>query len=239
MALANSRPQDVLRIFREGGTSRPERLTWAAARMGVQPATDDNMRAAEAVLVELARGDDDIAAQAAYLQARIYQLHFAEPNHAKAAELYRALAERQPRNHWAQLGLVKLGLLKLYALPDSTAPGADRLAAAEAVLAKIEDPSLRRDLHLQIGQAGVVLHQPVARYLPHLVEADRGGNVGGQAHEDLVVQIGVLSERSGLWEQARVYFEKYLAEFPTNVRAFAIEKKLEEMKQRLGAGGGK
>lgn len=237
-ALANSRPQDVLRNLRENGASRAERLAWAAGRIGTQPATDDNMRAAENVLIELARGDDDLAAQAAYLQARIHEFHLAEPDYAKAAELYGELADRFPRNHWAQLGLVKLGLLKLYVLPDSTGPGADRLAAAEALLTKIEEPLLRRDLHLQIGRAGIVLHQPLDRCLPHLVEADHLGNIGGNAHEDLLVQIGVLSERAGLWAQAKDYFERYLAEFPTNVRAFTVEKKLQEANRRLAAGGG-
>ena len=232
-ALVNSRPQDVLRLLRRDSDSRAERLVWAAGRIGAQPATDGSMREAEAVLLELEQGTDDIAAQAAYLRARIYQLHLNEPDFAMAAKLYTALAERQPQNHWAQLGLVKLGMLKLYALPDSTAPDADRLAPAEAVLTRIHEPLLRRDLDLQIGQAGIVLHQPQARFLPHLIAADHVGGITGTACEDLIVQIGVLSERVGDWARAREYFERYLAEYPTNVRAFTIRKKLAEVNGRL------
>ena len=73
-ALTNSRPQDVLRILDSGRVSRPERLAWAAARMSAQPATDDNMRAAEKILAELATGSDEPAAEAAYLQARLHQM---------------------------------------------------------------------------------------------------------------------------------------------------------------------
>jgi hypothetical protein len=237
-ALANSRPQDVLRWLKPGNGSREERLAWAAARIGAQPVADDNLRAAEAVLVELERGQDDIAAQAAYLRARIHQLHLTQPDFAQAAGLYQALFERQPRSHWAQLGLVKLGLLKLYVLPETTAPGADRLAAAEALLGRIQEPLLQRDLHLQIGQAGVVLKQPLERFLPHLVAADRIGGIGGTAREDLIVQVGVLSLRAGRWAQAKEYFERYLAEYPTNVRAFTIRKKLEEANGHLAKGGG-
>ncbi|MDB6168730.1 MAG: hypothetical protein JWM88_1594 [Verrucomicrobia bacterium] len=237
-ALANGRPNDVLRALRGGEGSRAEKLAWAAARIGGQPATDDHMRAAESVLAELARGDDELAAQAAYLRARIYQVHLSVPDYARAAELYGELARRWPGSHWSQQGLVKLAVLKLYVLPDSAAPDSDRLAPAEALLERISEPRLKRDLHLQIGQAGVVLHQPLARFLPHLVAADRIGGVSGTAREDLIVQIGVLSERSGLWSQAKDYFERYLAEYPTNVRAFTVKQKLDEATRRVAKGSG-
>lgn len=238
-ALVNSRPQDVLRQLRRDSDSRSERLIWAAGRIGAQPATDANMREAEEVLAGLEQGTDELAAQAAYLRARIYQLHQNEPDFQKAAQLYAALAERQPQSHWAQLGLVKLGMLKLYVLPDLTDPAADRLAPAEALLARISEPLLRRDLDLQIGQAGIVLHQPQARFLPHLIAADQVGGITGTAREDLIVQIGVLSERAGDWARAREYFEKYLAEYPTNVRAFTIRQKLAALTHRRAQGAAK
>ncbi len=237
-ALADNRPQDVLRQLRRDADSRADRLAWAAARIGAQPATDANMREAEAVLAELESGTDELAAEAAYLRARIYQLHLNEPDFAQAAQLFAELARRRPESHWAQLGLVKLGLLKLYLLPDLTDPGSDRLAAAEALLPRIHEPLLRRDLELQIGQAGIVLHQPQARFLPHLIAAAQTGGITGTAREDLIVQIGVLSERAGDWARAREYFERYLAEYPTNVRAFTIRKKLGEVSHRLAQEGG-
>jgi tetratricopeptide (TPR) repeat protein len=238
-ALANGRPKDVLRVMDGTGASRPERLAWAAAQMSVQPATDDNMRAAEKVLEELAGGNDDLAAEAAYLQARLHQMYYVQPDYPRAAELYRALAARQPQSHWAQLGLVKLAMLKLYVLPDATASDADRLAPAEALLAQIHEPLLQRDLHLQIGQAGVALKQPLARLLPHLVAADRVGGISGTAHEDLIVQIGVLSLRAGLPAQAKEYFERYLREYPDNVRAWNAARLLAEANRQLAKEGGR
>jgi hypothetical protein len=236
-ALADSRPRDVLRMLKNGGNTPGEKLAWAAARIGEQPATDDNMRAAETVLQGLENGNDEIAAEAGYLRARIHQIHLSEPNFAKAGELFRRLADRRPKSHWAQLGLVKLAMLKLYVLPESTATDVDRLKPAEELLALIEEPWLRRDLHLQIGQAGIVLRQPLARYLPHLVAADKIGGTTGTAREDLIVQIGVLSERAGLWPQAKDYFERYLAEYPTNVRAFTVKRKLDHAILQLSNGG--
>lgn len=196
------------------------------------------MHQAEQLLVQLIDGDDEIAEQAAYLQARIYQLHLKQPDYPKAAELYRALAARRPQSHWAQLGLVKLALLKLYVLPDSTAAGADRLAPAEALLPQIHEPLLQRDLHLQIGQAGVILKQPLPRFVPHLEAAARAGGIAGTAGEDLVIQVGELSYRAGFLRQARDYFERYLKEYPTNVRAYAATQRIAEIDRRLAAGEG-
>jgi len=237
-ALINVRPDDVLRMLGDHPSSRPEQLAWAEAKVTRQPATDANLRDAEEVLVKLAVGEDDIGAEAEYLRARLYQLHYAQPDYPKAAALFAALAARRPQSHWAQLGLVKLAMLKLYLLPDSTAPGADRLAPAESLLARIHEPLLQRDLHLQIGEAGVALQQPLARYLPHLVAADRIGGISGTSHEDLLVQVGVLSLRSGLYAQARGYFERYLREYPNNVRAFSVRAKLVEANLQMAKGGG-
>ena len=53
-----------------------------------------------------------------------------------------------------------------------------------------------------------------------------------------MVQIGVLSERGGDWVRAREYFERYLADYPTNVRAYAIRRKLDAVNRRLAQEGG-
>jgi tetratricopeptide (TPR) repeat protein len=238
-ALANLRPKDVLRQLDDTGQSRPAQLARAAAWMSLQPATDENMRTAEAVFTELAKGDDAVAAEAGYLRARLHQLHYAQPDYARAAELYRELAARQPHSHWAQLGLVKLAMLELYLLPGAAPAETDRLAPAEAVLAQIEERLLQRDLHLQIGRAGMALQQPLPRLLPHLVAADRIGGISGTAREDLIVQIGVLSLRAGQAAQAREYFERYLREYPTNARAFSVKLQLAEANQRLAKEGGR
>ncbi|MBS0662419.1 MAG: tetratricopeptide repeat protein [Verrucomicrobia bacterium] len=236
-SLANLRTRDVLRALPEGGGSRPERLAWAAAELGDQPVTEGNLQAAERVLAELAGGDDAIAPEAAYLRARIYQLHRATPDYARAAAIYQELAERWPRSHWAQLGLVKLALLELYLLPGA-AKEEDRIATAEKLLARVEEPPLRRDLQLQIGLAGIALRVPIARFLPHLVAAARFGGIGGSAREDILVQIGVLSSRCGEWAQAREFFERYLQEFPRNARAFAVRERLAEVNRHLAPEGG-
>lgn len=215
-------------------TARPGPATrerdFAAAVMAIdyQPVTQDRLHAAEAKFAELARGDDELAAAAGYLQARMHQVHFQEPDYERAAELYRALAERQPRSHWAQLGLVKYSLLLLYALPAPSAP-AERIAAAEALLPQLEEPQLVRDLQLQLGRAGTFYEQPLDGVLPHFIIADRMGGLIGQAKEDLIVYIGELSLRAGHYAQARAYFERYLREYTYNMRLVTVKRRLEDL----------
>lgn len=228
-AIVDSRSKDVFRAIDAGTADRAGRLARAAAYFDLQPISDDSMRKAEVILADLAKGDDEIALQAAYLQARLYQLHFSTPDFAKAANLFEQLAARAPDSHWAQLGLVKLGMLKLYAGASPATGGAERMALAGALLAKIKEPALRRDLELQIGRAGLLLKQPLDRVLPHLIEADRIGGISGTAAEDLIVQIGELSYRNGQFAQSRVYFERYVKTYPRNLRAYSVQRRLEEI----------
>ncbi|GIL00061.1 MAG: hypothetical protein BroJett029_42690 [Alphaproteobacteria bacterium] len=235
-ALADSRPQDVLRMLRSLPAGRETQLIRALALMHRQPVTDEALRQAEILLVSLAAGEDDFALQAHFLQARLHQVHYAQPDPARAAELYAALAARQPGSRWAQLARVKLALLQLYVLPTPAGPEA-RLQAAEAELARLAEPALQRDLHLQIGLAGLHHGLPPARVLPHLLAADRIGGVPGVAQEDLVLQIGELSLRVGDFATARAYFERYLRDYAVNPRCFTVRHRLRELEARAAAEG--
>ncbi|MEO6873396.1 MAG: hypothetical protein ABI222_01105 [Opitutaceae bacterium] len=212
----------------KGTPTREQVFAQAVVAVDYQPVTQDRLQQAEATFATLARGDDEIAEAAAYMQARLYQVHFQRPDYGRAAALYRALAERHPESHWAQLGLVKLSLLLLYALPEPAAP-AERIAAANALLPRVHEEKLRRDLHLQIGRAGTFYEQPLDSVLPHLIEVNRIGGLVGQAPEDLAIELGELSLRAGHYEQARHYFEAYLRDFVPNLRSVTVRRRLEEI----------
>ena len=212
----------------KGTPTREQALAQAVVAVDYQPVTQDRLREAEAAFEALARGEDEIADAAAYMQARLYQVHYQQPDYVRAAALYRALAERHPESHWAQLGLVKLGLLMLYALPEPAAP-AERIAAATALLARIHEEKLQRDLHLQIARAGTFYEQPLDTVLPHLIEVNRIGGLVGQAPEDLAIELGELSLRAGHYKQARSYFEAYLRDFTPNLRSVTVRQRLEDL----------
>ena len=208
--------------------TREQEFAQAVVVIDYQPVTPDRLHEAEAVLARLAQGDDEIADAAAYMQARLYQVHYQQPDPVRAAALYRALADRHPASHWARLGLVKLGLLLLYTLPEPAAP-AERIAAATALLPRIKEEKLQRDLHLQIAHAGTFYEQPLDTVLPHLIEVDRIGGLVGQAPEDLAIELGELSLRAGHYAQARAYFEAYLRDFTPNQRSVTVRRRLEDL----------
>lgn len=227
----------LVKLGRAGSSDRAVQLARATATLDDQPVGEGDLRRAEAALAQLAQGNDEIAEQAAYLQARIWQLHLAQPDYARAAELYRALAERSPHSHWAQLGLVKLALVQLYALPEPAEP-AERLAAAAALLPRVTEPTLHRDLQLQLGQAGIFFKQPLPGIIAHLIAADRIGGTPGAAGEDLVLQIGELSLRAGDYATSKEYFERYLRDYEVNPRCFTVKEKLQQIAARQTAAKG-
>jgi hypothetical protein len=229
-ALADSRPQEALRITAGLPDSREVRYVRALALTHMQPVTDDALHQAEALFTELAAGQDELALEAQYLRARLHQVHYSQPDPVRAAELYAELAARQPASRWAQLAMVKLALLHLYVLEKPAEPEA-RLVRAEALLSRVTEPALQRDLHLQIGLAGLHHGLTPERVLPHLLAADRIGDVPGIAQEDLVVQIAELSLRAGRLAQSRDYFERYLRDYAANPRCFTVRQRLVELEK--------
>ncbi|MBS0663689.1 MAG: hypothetical protein JSR48_10535 [Verrucomicrobia bacterium] len=230
--VARHLPADArARLPKDPPADRESALAVAVVDMDRQPVTDERLSACIVALRDLARGDDEVAQIAGYLVGRIYQVHLFQPDPAKAAQAYEEVALRHPGSYWAQLALVKLALLDLFLLPQPAAP-ADRVAAAEALLPKVTDPALRRDLHLVLGR-GRLFHR-LPGVLPHLLEADRIGGLAGVARADLQLQIGELSRRAGEAATARRYFEAFLAENEVDPRVYAVRVKLASLAKGPG-----
>ena len=229
--------QGVLRSGRSAGADREHAFAEAVVRMDVQPVTEAGLKAVEASLTELAQGDDEIAQASAYLVGRLHQSHYFTPDYARAAAAYTQLAERFPAGYWAQLGLVKLALLKLYLLPEPAGGVKERIAGAEALGPRVTIPELQRDLHLVLGRGALFHGQPLATVLPHLVAADRVGGMAQLKRAELELQIGELSRRAGQWEQARIYFQKFVAENAVDGRLATVKLRLAEIEAVQRQGG--
>ncbi|MCF7687737.1 MAG: hypothetical protein K9M98_10710 [Cephaloticoccus sp.] len=215
---------------------RSRALAGAVLDMARPPLAEGDWNEIEPVLERLAAGDDPIAAQAQYLRARMYQVHRSVPDYVRAEQLYRELARRWPGSHWAQLGYVKLGLAKLFALPEPR-DARVRLQQVAALLTEIQEPTLRRDLQLQMGWAGLFHDLPLDEVLPHLIAAEAVGGMMGITPEDLTIQIGELSFRAGHLAQAKLYFEKFLEIYPSNTRRFNVRQRLQQVLDALAHKG--
>jgi hypothetical protein len=236
---ATSQPVEARAALKKiaGLEERTKQLANAILDLARPPLSDGDWERIEPVLARLAEGDDVIAAQALYLQARMYQVQKSTPDHERAEQLYRELARRWPASHWTQLGYVKLGLAKLFGSPEPQ-DARVRLAAVEALLAKVTEPALRRDLQLQIGWAGLFYELPLDEVLPHLIAAESIGGMMGVTPEDLLIQIGELSFRAGHPEQSRHYFERMLAEYPASLRGYNVRQRLAEVIAAVRTAGG-
>lgn len=221
--------------LKDAADSRERELAAAVLQAMQQPTTDERLHQVERRLLALAEGhDDETAAAALYLAGRLHQVHFNPPDAAKAAHYYEQLAARAPDSHWAQLGLVKLGLLHLYVLP---APGGppDRLAATEALLPRVTIPTLRRDLFITLARTRIFYEQPLDAVLVDFLAADAIGGLRGPAQGDVYLQIGELSLRAGHLLQARDYFNRYLELNSADPRSYTVQQRLGEIETRLAA----
>jgi len=220
----------------EGVDARTRELALVVIALAKTPMSDGDCQRLDGQLAQLAEGSDEIAARAHYLRARIYQIQLATPDYARAEELYRSLARRWPQSHWTQLGMVKLGLVKLYALKTPADPRA-RLAEVAKLLEQVTEPTLRRDLAMQMGWAANFYELPIDEYLPYLIAADRVGGMLGITPDDLMIQIGELSFRAGHLEQSRAYFERFLAEVVPGGRTYNVQQRLLEVIAKIEEGG--
>ena len=232
-ALADSRAKDAFFQLhgQEPGSDRERELARATAMLDAQPVTNERLREAGRIFQQVAEGDDELAQIATYLQGRLYQAHLTPHDYKRAAEFYRTTAERWPTSHWGQLSIVKLAMFQLYVTREPAEISA-RLKTVAQALDRLSEPGLRRDLHLQIGQAGTFFGAPLPEVLPHLEAADAIGGLGVLTQKDLVAQLGELSFRAGRWADARKYFQRYLAAY-SDVRKFTVEQRLRETEARL------
>lgn len=216
----------------EGIDARTRALADLVLDLARAPISEGDWAEIEPALAKLAQGDDDIAARALYLQARMYQVHLLKPDYAKAGELYLELNQRWPGSHWAELGLVKWGMVKLYALSEPQNVD-QRFAEVDALLAQIQTPTLRRDLQLQMGWAGLFHRRKIDDVLPYLIAADEIGGMLGITPEDVMIQIGELSFRAGHLDQAKAYFERFLREVSSNTKRFNVRQQLAAVNEAI------
>lgn len=189
-----------------------------------QPSTEAKIDQAETILRGLAGEGDEIAAAARYMLARSLQFYRQQADPAGAAELYLTVLDDPRAGPWGDQARVKLALLRLYVLPAPN-PSA-RVAAVRPLLDGASGDEAKRDLHRLMARATLFYDLPPAAALEDLEKAEAIGGLQGEPHADQLVQLAELNLELGRPEPAARHHARLEAEYPRDVRAWALREKL-------------
>ena len=210
----------------DSATAREARFGYAVALLDDQPITASKLDESRRLFTALAdSGTDDFAQGARFFLGRIAQHHVVEPNALEASRQFRQLISEHVDSVWAQTALSRLALLEIYELNPKAAP-ADRIAAAEKLLADARTPKAECEVHYVIANAICFYRLSTAGALPHLLAAERLDRLGWNERREVLVQIAELSRLAGNAQQAAEYYRKFLAENPRDQRHYIVQERL-------------
>ena len=205
------------------------RLGEAVALLHRQPTTRANTDNVLSILeVLIAQSEDDgIALQAAYLKARIVQLHPFEPNPDAAIPLYLNLARQYPETILGQFAFVKASGLQLY--DPNTADDKRPFESISSQAAFLSDRDVIRSYNLLVAEASQRFDYSDTFSLEHYIEAYDAGLTKPDLRANVLARIIVLSQRLGDIRTTRARAEEFRTEFPRDIRITMVEELLEEM----------
>lgn len=210
----------------EGGTPR-QRLGLAAVYLGKYPQTPGNVDRAE----ELLRGvlaeteDRNLRAASLYVLARIAHV-FHEGRTVEAAEFYQRLVREYPETRLADTAAVKLALLEFDRLP-SNATQADVFAMVDGLM-RPRRAAARGNFHQAV--ATLLLERGELRAgWTHLKAALDLSTATGKNRADLLVKTGRVGSLIGETTAARAAYETFMADYPSDVRAYMMQRELEHL----------
>lgn len=226
-ALARLKADEALREFAGAESSDASaRFGHAVGLLIKQPLTSENVEAAAAIFAALARTErGELRSASSYFLGRIAQHHRETPDVTEARRRYRQLLETDETSLWAQTALTRLAVLEIYPA-EKNRPPAECVAAGEKLLAKAHLPAAESELHLVLADAIFYYDLPAARALPHLLAAERLGQLDAANRADVLVQIAEVSALAGDRAQARRFYETFLTDFPRDQRIFMVRQKL-------------
>lgn len=213
------------------------RLARAAALLGAQPRTPDNISTALNIARAVVADPDADAAHritARYLEGRILREHL-EPrtreNLALARTCFREVIESGSDHPLALRAVVSLAFGLLY--DDPGQPQAERFAAAEELLpVAARHPAAERDLRYVLSQAALVWRLDPAIARDHLRRVNEIGFSQLPRRLNVRVMLGRLSEETGDLSLAETAYRAFLAESVRDAREQTIRGLLDGVVRR-------
>ncbi len=206
--------------------ARLNRLGLATALLNVQPRTDATLAQCVGLLEKIVAENlgDDAGITALYLLGRIDQIHRATPDVAAARRRYTQLADGGSPHPLAQLAVVQLALLTLYRPLVPATPPVERLAAAEALAARLTLPSAQSDLHLLLGRSTLFFGGAKEKALEHFVAARKLGIAPDRVRADTAFSTAELARELGRTHVAVECYTAFLQENPRDVRSWTARQ---------------
>ena len=222
---------EALKTFEADNT--PEaRLGEALALFNHQPRIEEKLVKAKGILEALQKENpsSESGLAAGYYLARYEQIHAQNPSPAAALARYKELFERSPESDYGQMAIVGYTTV---AVLDSKLADADRpsLESVQALEAKLTQSWSKRQFHTVFGNYYLRVINDPNLALPHLVaaaEPEPPTRRSTKAH--LYVMVGETAREVGDKATARRFYQKFLDEFPVEVRRTLISERLAALK---------
>ncbi len=214
--------------------SREARLGAAISLLSVQPRTDGNIATATQLLEALRAEspNDEEGIGATYYLARIQQLHSSAPDRPAAVAAYRELLAAHPGNHYAEMAAPKLAVLLLY----DDVPRDEwerRVAEIETLIPRLTATEAVRDTRLVLAGALIRLRRDHARAYPLVTACLEANLVTRLPHLNaLLLQAAESARQLGNTPAAITYYRRFLGEFPRDIRADEVHRRLETLEQK-------
>lgn len=231
-ALLNHNPRvtrfEVERAADELPDSPQIQIAKAVALLNDQPRTGGNVRKAQELLESVAVREDDAGLLAAYLQARIADVHFPDGDRDEALALYDSVIARKPGHLLAQIAMTKRVMLDVYFISQDPLQA---LAAASAWEKRFTEREAERDYHLVMGRSLLFFGGDDSEAFRHLDKALDLGLTDRLSRSGLTIAVAEIASRIGERDVARVRYQQFLDEYPRDQRGTLVREKLSNLLQ--------
>ena len=198
--------------------------------LNVQPKTSGNIERARQLFEGIAGEsvDDDFSVQSLYYIGRIYQTHQRVTDYESSARYFLRAIKRAPNHAYGQLAVVRLANVWLYE-PVPKAVKLERYEQLRGLGGNLTFRPARRDFNYVTGVACLCFELSPERAMEHLKILETVDVHQPRSRASLYARIGETARKSGDTSTARVYFQKFLDEFPRELRTQLIRDRLNQL----------
>ena len=209
-----------------GVAERESRFGLAITLLNLQPKTNRNIEKAYAVLGDLLEEDssDRFGIASRYFLGRIDQIHRVVPDEKAARRHFLDLIEHHVEHPYAQLAIVKLGILDVYDPENKNI--ASVIADTEAHTGLLVDRIAKRDFHILLAKAIERFELPKRKSLDHLLAAQVADPAIARLDPGFTLHVADLARELGEHGRAVRHYREFLRNFRQDSRRYQVEQTL-------------